>query len=60
MDFSIKINKRDGPNKHDGGKILKVFLYFFPRKMKILQQIFQYINVHGEKVMNHHENKHFF
>ena len=27
--------------------------------MKILQQIFQYINVHGEKVRNHHENKHF-
>ena len=28
MDFSIKINKHDGPNKRDDGKILKVFLYF--------------------------------
>ena len=60
MDFSIKINKRDAPNKRDDGKILKVFLYLFLRKMKILQQIFQYINLNGEKVMNHHENKHFF
>ena len=44
--FSLKINKHDGPNNRDGRKFWKVFLYFFGRKLKISQQIFQYRGVY--------------
>ena len=35
-------NKHDGPNNRDGRKFQKDFMYFFGRKLKISQLIFQY------------------
>ena len=45
MDFSFKINKRDGPNKCDGRKFFKKCLFFYLENMKNSEKNNKSLNV---------------